>query len=456
MNWHCAFLAVSFCIAHIACGADATNFVLFLADDLGYADVGCYGYRPVETPNIDRLAERGVRFTAHYANGPECTPTRTALLTGRYQHRFGGLECAIGTGNVGRYDEAIALASRHELGLPASEQTIVKMLKCAGYRTALFGKWHLGYKPQFSPHRHGFDEALYCIGGGMEYFHHVENLPGYPIALYQHDRPVQRKGYFTDIITSEAKRFVAENKDRPFFLYVAYTAPHFPYQGPEDYRPTPLPLDSPVWSPRHAPLDTYDAMIRRMDESIGEVIQELKNDRLLDNTLIIFASDNGGAVEGSNGPLRGFKGSTFEGSIRVPLILSWNNRIPAGTICEIPTGTFDITVTLADVAGVQPTPDKPFDGMSLLEVLGSASASSLHRTLYWRKPRGDTVWMAVRDGNWKYVAEQKGTQKTEYLFNLAQDVGETRDLSAERPEVLDALRSRYKRWEITVRANRRR
>lgn len=435
--------------------AEKPNIVLFLADDLGYADVGCYGYRKVATPNIDRLAQQGVRFTAHYANGPECTPTRTALLTGRYQHRFGGLECAIGTGNVGRYDEAIALAERGELGLPATEQTIVKLLKRAGYRTGIFGKWHLGYEPKFSPLRHGFDRALYCIGGGMEYFHHVENLPGYPPALYENERPVRREGYFTDLITEEAVRFIQESEGCPFFLYVPYTAPHFPYQGPNDYRPTPLPLDSPLWSSRHAPLDVYDAMIRRMDESIGRIVETLAARGLLENTLVIFASDNGGAVEGSNGPLRGFKGSTFEGGIRVPLILMWKGSIEGPTVCEVPTATFDITAAIAEVAGVSPQPDRPFDGISVLRFV-RRNCVVPHRTLYWRKPRGNTIWMAVRDGDWKYVAQQVDDRIDEYLFNLARDPSEQENLASSRPEVLRQLSERYKRWERTVRANRRR
>ena len=436
--------------------SERPNIVFLFADDLGYGDLGCYGYRAVHTPNIDRLAEIGIRFTNHYANGPECTPTRTAFLTGRYQHRFGGLECAIGTGNVGRYDEAVALAEKHQLGLPADEQTIVKLLKSVGYRTAIFGKWHLGYEPQFSPLRHGFDEALYCIGGGMEYFHHVENLPGYPPALYQDEQPVQRKGYFTDIITGEAVRFIASNRDRPFFLYVPHTAPHFPYQGPDDFRPNPLPLDSPLWSARNAPLATYDAMIERLDRSVGEIVAAIKRYGLLDRTLIVFASDNGGAVRGSNGPLRGFKGSTFEGGIRVPLILVWRGKLEGGKVSDVPCATFDITATFAAVAGVQPAPEKPFDGISLLEPMKNGGAPGLHRTLYWRKPRGDTIWMGVRCGNWKYVAKQTGDKVQEYLFDLSQDLAEKTNLADTHQEVLARLRDRYKRWEQTVRANRRR
>src|SRR5215469_8374920 len=220
------------------------NVVLILADDLGYSDLGCQGCRDIKTPNIDRLAAQGVRFRNFYANGPECSPTRAALLTGRYQQRVGGLECAIGIGNVGRYDDAVRLQKKHDLGLPVKEIALPKLLKDAGYTTALCGKWHLGYEEKFSPNRHGFDHAFYCLGGGMDYFHHVEGPnPSQPV-LWLDGKPLQRRGYFTDLVAEEAVQFIQANKDRPFFLYAAFTAPHAPFQGPNDSRSKPLPADS--------------------------------------------------------------------------------------------------------------------------------------------------------------------------------------------------------------------
>jgi len=224
--------------------AGRPNVVFILADDLGYGDLACYGRADIKTPCLDQLARQGVRFTNHYANGPECSPTRTALLTGRYQQWIGGLECAIGTGNVGRYDDAVRLREKHELGLPAEEQTIVRLLHDAGYATAIIGKWHLGYEPKFAPQHHGFDHTFYCIGGGMDYFHYLDNVAGYN--LFQDGNPIRREGYFTDLITDDAMQFIQRQKDRPFFLYVPYTCPHSPFQGPGDHRPNPLPLDSPL------------------------------------------------------------------------------------------------------------------------------------------------------------------------------------------------------------------
>ncbi len=224
-----------------AANSDPPNIVFILADDMGYGDLACYGRGDIRTPSLDRLAEQGVRFTNHYANGPECTPTRVAFLTGRYQQWIGGLECAIGTGNVGRYDDAIRLREQDDLGLPVNQQTIVRLLKDAGYATAITGKWHLGYEPKFAPHLHGFDETLYCIGGGMDYFHYLDTVAGYN--LFRDGNPIRREGYFTDMVTDEAIAFL-RRQQRKFFLYVPYTCPHSPFQGPEDYRPDPLPLDS--------------------------------------------------------------------------------------------------------------------------------------------------------------------------------------------------------------------
>ena len=240
-----------------AADAERPNFVFILADDLGYGDLGCYGREDIRTPNLDRLAHQGVRFTNHYANGAECTPTRAAFLTGRYQQWIGGLECAIGSGNVGRYDDAIRLRETNDLGLPAEETTIGQLLKGAGYSTALCGKWHLGYEPKFSPNHHGFDHAFYCVGGLMDYFHYLDNVAGYN--LFLDGRPVSREGYFTDLMSDDAIRFLKQQGSqtpdgeqretgKPFFLYLPYTCPHSPFQGPDDRQDDPLPLDSQLWN----------------------------------------------------------------------------------------------------------------------------------------------------------------------------------------------------------------
>jgi N-acetylgalactosamine-6-sulfatase len=439
-----------------AWGGDRPNFIVFLADDLGYGDLGCYGREDIRTPVLDGLAGEGVRFTAHYANGPECTPTRVALLTGRYPQWIGGLECAIGTGNVGRYDDAIRLAQRSDLGLPTSEVTIARLLQDGGYRTAIVGKWHLGYEPKFAPHLQGFDETFYCIGGGMDYFHYLDNVAGYN--LFQNGQPIRREGYFTDLITIEATRFLKQHAetraDQPFFLYVPYTAPHAPYQGPRDRRENPLPIDSPLWNQSNAPPDVYRAMIERMDQSIGAILGEVHEHGLSERTLVIFASDNGGTRSARNTPLSGHKGSTSEGGIRVPAIARWPGVLPAGLVSHQVCVTFDFTASIAAAAGVEAPEDRPFEG---IDIIGHVArrAADVDRTLFWRKPRGDTIWRAAREGPMKYVSVERGNASTEYLFDVQADIAEQNDLKANQPDEFQRLRTLFNQWEEEVRRNRR-
>tara|TARA_R110002049_G_scaffold4601_5_gene32440 strand:- start:627607 stop:629004 length:1398 start_codon:yes stop_codon:yes gene_type:complete len=450
------WILLSLCFAADA-NDDATgkrpNFVFLLADDLGYGDLGCYGRQDIQTPNIDRLAASGVRFTNHYANGPECSPTRVALMTGRYQQWVGGLECAIGTGNVGRYDDAIRLREANDLGLPTEERTLPRMLKEAGYATAIFGKWHLGYEPKFSPDRHGFDQTLYCIGGGMDYFHYLDNIAGYN--LFSDGHPVRREGYFTDMIADEGIKYLNEyNSDKPFFLYLPFTCPHFPYQGPNDGQPNPLPLDSPLWIQNEAPPEVYIAMVEHMDKRIGDVLDTIAQQNLSEDTFVIFASDNGGSKSARNEPLSGFKGSAFEGGIRVPAIISKPNVIPAAKVCDQACITFDFTKSIVELAGASEDPKKPLEGIDIITHVMN-DQPDFDRTLYWRKQRGEQVWKAVRQGNLKYVAEHNGKRQTDHLFDLAVDISEQHDLSASRSADLQRLRGKYEQWETVVRKNRR-
>ncbi|MCO8124587.1 sulfatase-like hydrolase/transferase [Stieleria sp. TO1_6] len=429
------------------------NIVFLLADDLGYGDLACYGRTDIKTPQLDQLARDGVRFTAHYANGAECTPTRTAFLTGRYQQRVGGLECAIGTGNVGRYDDAIRLAERSDLGLPAETQTIAKLLQQSGYATAITGKWHLGYEPKFAPHLQGFDHAFYCIGGGMDYFYYLDNLAGYN--LFENGNPVHRDGYFTDLLTDEAIAFVKrQTQQQPFFLYVPYTCPHSPYQGPGDDLGDPLPLDSDRWSQSNADPGVYVAMIEHMDRRIGDLLTALQQQQLADNTLVIFASDNGGTRSARNAPYSGYKGSTYEGGIRVPAIMRMPGVIPAGTESSQPCITFDFTQSIARLAGVSAAAEKPFEGIDLVEHVASGR-EEVSRKLYWRKPRGETIWKGMRDGDLKLVAERKGDTEKWLLFDLANDPAEQRDLKGSWVQDFQRLRASYQQWETEVRRGRR-
>jgi N-acetylgalactosamine-6-sulfatase len=432
--------------------AGSPNIVLLLADDLGYGDLGCYG-GAARTPNIDRLAREGVRFTQFYANGPECSPTRTAFITGRYQHRVGGLECAIGSGNVGRYDDAIRLRARNELGLPTNEISIGRLLKQAGYATALFGKWHLGYEDRFAPQHHGFDHAFYCLGGGMDYFHHVEESVAFGSVLRLNGQTLRREGYFTDLIREEAVRFIEANQGRRFFLYVPFTAPHSPFQGPNDRQPQPLPANSPLWDQGKAPPAVYAAMIERMDQAVGRILATLETNGLASNTLVVFASDNGGTASARNAPLSGLKGSTMEGGIRVPCLLRWPGVLPAGAVSDQVGITMDLTTSFARAAGVSAPPDRPFDGVDLVTPL-AARQPPLPRTLFWRGRRGDNTWWAVRDGDLKYVRRAQGGAVTEWLFDLAGDVAERNNLLSERSNDVGRLRSRLAQWENEVRPRR--
>lgn len=429
------------------------NIIFLLADDLGYADLGCYGARDIRTPNLDRLGRDGVRFTQFYANGPECSPTRTAFLTGRYQQRVGGLECAIGIGGVGRYDDAIRLAAQHQLGLPAAEITIARLLQQGGYATALSGKWHLGYGDPFSPNRHGFDHALYALGGGMDYFHHVEDPPAYDPVLRRDGAPVRLPGYATNVFADDAEKWLrahaTRNPHQPFFLYVPFTAPHAPFQAPDEGSPDPLPADSPRWKQGNAPAPVYAAMIERMDLVTGRLLAALDELRLTDRTVVVFSSDNGGTRSARPTGLRDIKGTTFEGGIRVPCLVRWPGVLPAGQIVTTPFATFDLTASFARLGGVSAPAGRPFDGIDVLAAVTHGSAPPA-RDLFWRQRRGERTWRAVREGPLKLVVRADGPDRTEFLFDLARDEAEKNDLLATRPADAARLREKLSNWEIRV------
>ena len=435
----------------IAVASERPNIVFILADDLGYGDLPCYGRDDLSTPAIDRLAKEGVRFTQAYSNGPECTPTRAAFMTGRYQQRIGGLECAIGTGDVGRYDDAMRLAMAGDLGLPVEEVSIASLLQAAGYDTVLFGKWHLGYAEKFSPLRHGFNLSRYCLGGGMDYFYYTDNLGIYN--LYANGEPLRTKGYFTDLIGDWAESYLAGVGDRPFFLYFAFTAPHSPYQGPSDDLGGPLSAESPLWDQSGADQKVYCAMIERMDKAIGRVLEALDRRNLTNQTVVIFASDNGGTRSGRNAPLSGYKGSTQEGGIRVPTIVRWPGRIPAGITSDQVCITMDFSASIIRLSGATLPPKYSLDGIDIIALL-EAGAYPMPRTLFWRAKRADSTWWAVRDGDAKYWRHQKGDKVEEHLFDLSNDPSESNDLLSAQSTKAEKLRSMLTRWEEEVKPHR--
>jgi len=435
----------------LADAATKPNILFILADDLGYGDLACYGRADIRTPAIDSLARQGIRLTRCYANAAECTPTRAAFLTGRYQQRIGGLECAIGIGHTGRYDDAIRLCAQGELGLPVSETSIARLLKEAGYTTALSGKWHLGYDAKFSPNRHGFDHAFYVQGGEAEYFFHTE--PNGEPSLFLDGKPVARDGYMTDLITDDAVRFIAQKRESPFFLYVAYTAPHSPYQGPQDAHDCPLPPDSERWNQSKGPRETYVAMIERMDEGVAKILAALDASGVASNTAVVFTSDNGATRSGSCGPLRGFKGSTFEGGLRVPALVRWPGKIEPGRVSEQVCLTMDFTVSFAAMAGVTLPPGRSFDGIDVLRHLAEGREPA-PRTLFWRMRRGNLTRWAVIDGTLKLVREKSGASEETHLFDLAADPAETRDLAESRAEAAETLMAALAAWERRVKPMR--
>ncbi|MGB2819605.1 MAG: sulfatase-like hydrolase/transferase [Phycisphaerae bacterium] len=435
--------------------AKRPNIVFILADDLGYGDLSCYGATDVRTPVIDGLARDGVRFTSHYAAAPECSPTRTALFTGRYLHRVGGLECAIGTTNVGRYDDAIRLAERHELGLPVEQADLTAALRQAGYRMAVYGKWHLGYEKKFLPLRHGFEHFVGILGGHCDYFHHVEITGTH--TLWENDEEIHRDEYMTDIITNESVAYLRREdpsaaragQPRPFFLYVSYTAPHSPYQGVKDRSPRPVPKEQ--WNT--GPRAKYVEMVEHMDTGIGKILQALADRGLADNTLVFFVSDNGADRTGRNTPFHGHKSSLYEGGIRVPCIARWPGVLPRGKVVDEPVITMDLSASIVGAAGASPPKGRTFDGIDILRHVRTGSAAP-KRPLFWRARRGERTWRAVRDGPGKYLSRQDGEKFDEWLFDLESDPDEKDDIIASRPAEAARLKRLLAEWEDEVRHTR--
>ncbi len=431
-----------------ASGADRPNIVFIVADDMGYADISSFGAPDVETPHIDQIGKKGIRFTNIYAMGPECTPSRVSFLTGRYPQRVGGMECAIGTGNVGRYDDAIRLAEDSDLGLPAEYAILAPSLKEAGYTNAIFGKWHLGYEPKFSPLLQGFDQFTGFLGGNVDYFRHQE-LSDLEVYL-KGNNPITREGYTTDLITKDALEFIAtrgKQPDAPFFLYLPHAAPHFPFQGPKD-DDGGLP-SAEEWT--LGSRETYIKMMRSLDDSVGAIVAELEEQGLLENTLLIFTSDHGAMKPGLNLPWRDFKGTLFDGGIRVPLLAQWPGHLkPGKTSAQVGT-LMDLTGSFLHLADAKLPQGITLDGDDIIEHALSESRD-YSRTLFWRSRRGEKTWRAVREGNWKYVRKIDKGVAEEWLFDLETDPGEEKNLlSSEKSQSKAAeLREKLSSWEKKV------
>jgi arylsulfatase A-like enzyme len=413
--------------------APPPNIVLIITDDMGWADLGSYGAVDVRTPNLDRLASEGIRLTDFYANGVLCSPTRAGLISGRYQQRY-GVEAALGSAGTPGADE----------GLAARGHSLPELLRRSGYTTGLIGKWPLGYLPEMSPAAHGFDHFFGMKSGYHDYYTH-KGRDGKP-DLWEDGRLVDVPGYTTDLITERAVRFIERSAGRPFFVDVAYNAPHWPYQVPD--RPSVSFDNARHLMPGDSMVSTradYVAMVERVDRGVGELLRTLERTGLARNTIVIFTNDNGGEWLANGGPLFHRKWTVWEGGIRVPTIVRWPGRIPAGRVSGQVGITMDLTASILAVAGATVPAAARLEGMNLFPIL-EGRASDVERTLFWRTSVGGQRQKAVRHGDWKLVVDG-----THYLmFDLATDQGERHDLAGRRPEVARTLRGLLADWERDI------
>lgn len=441
-----SLLALALCPAWVARIASAAapprpNVIVILTDDQGSVDAGCYGAKDLVTPAIDSLAARGVRFTQFYSGAPVCSPSRAALLTGRYP-----LHCGVPNNCASHRDGQGAL--------PAGEVTMAETFKAAGYATAHLGKWHLGYTADTMPNAQGFDHSFGHMGGCIDNWSHFFYWAGPNIHdLHRNGAEVFADGrFFGDLMVEEAAKFMTANKARPFFIYFALNMPHYPYQGGakwlERFKALPYPRN------------LYAAFLAAMDERIGALLRRVDGLGLRERTLVVFQSDNGHSTEerahfggGSAGPYRGAKFSLFEGGIRLPAILSWPGHLPAGAVRAQAAHACDWLPTVAELAGVKLSqPD--IDGRSLVPVLKSADTPSPHTVLHWHVGGGKNPQWAVREGDWKLIGNAMdttvGDRKPErfslWLSNLAADVAEKNNLADDRPDLVARLKKLHDDW----------
>ncbi|MFA5688268.1 MAG: sulfatase-like hydrolase/transferase [Kiritimatiellales bacterium] len=407
------------------------NIVIILTDDQGYADTGFQGSSDIKTPFLDGMAKEGVRFTEAYVTYPVCGPSRAGLMTGRIPQRFGFERNPA-------YDR-----TDPTIGLPLSENTLGDLMKSAGYRTGAVGKWHLGDHPQFHPNRRGFDYFYGFTGGGHRYFpaeyaalRKNSGSSEYLTPLERNGEPAEETGYLTDILTREALQFIRDSKDTPFFLYLAYNAPHTPLEATEKY----LSRHQDIQDKNRR---TYAAMLSAVDDGVGEILSLLDELNLKQNTLIFFLSDNGGAWNnGSNNqPLRGGKSSLYDGGVRVPFLMSWPGVLPENKVYELPVSSLDIAATMVAAAGAAPSADRPLDGVNLVPYVAGKNNERPHRMLWWRKFDQDRY--AIRYDDLKLVKTGPAVQ----LMNLSNDIGEKIDLINQYPEKVDQLKALWDELE---------
>jgi arylsulfatase A-like enzyme len=409
------------------------NILFILADDLGWADLSCYGRPDYKTPNLDRFATQGIRFTNGYSAAPVCTPTRVGFFTGRYPARL----------PVGLHEPITQRSQLGErvktVGIPTEHPTVSSLIKAQGYETALIGKWHVGYLPYYSPLRIGFDEFFGNMSGAVDHFTH-KDMTG-AADLFEDEVPVERVGYITDLLTDRAVEYFKRPHKNPFYLSLHYTSPHWPWEGPGDIAISKKLKGGYDGFTSGGSLKIYAEMMKSLDAAIGKVLATLSRTGLEKNTLVIFTSDNGGERFSFNWPFRGEKFDVYEGGVRVPAIVRWPGVTRPGTVSDQPVITMDWTATMIAAAGATPDPKYPLDGEDVTTVL-SLKRPIFDRTFYWRT----YMQGGMRSGKWKYIREGKN----EFLFDLSVDEREQADFKSAQPAVLERLRGEFGKWESTV------
>ncbi len=406
------------------------NIIYIMADDLGYADLSCYGRKDYQTPHLDKLCAQGVKFMNAYATAPVCTPTRVAFFTGRYPARE----------KVGLFEPIAEGAKDSLVGLSPSTPSVGSLLQKAGYATYLVGKWHLGYKPEFNPNKNGFDYFFGFKAGATDYISHLS--PRGSPDLYENETPVSKDGYLTDLLGDKALELISRPHDKPFFLAMMFNASHWPWQGPNDKI---YPSGSAEEWKKGGSAAIYANMVKSMDEAIGKIVKRIDDLGMANNTVIIFTSDNGGERYSDNGIYKGKKFQLWEGGIREPAILRWTGTLPEKSTSEQVVTTMDWTATILSLAGAKPHKNFPLDGIDIIPVI-NGNNPIIERTLYWRifqRIRQN----AVRDGKWKWVQDEKGE---EFLFDLTADPSETTNLKEKNSDIFNRLKNKFRNWEKTV------
>lgn len=433
MKLHAVLFVFSVCAIGNASAESKPNIIVIMADDMGYGDSSVYrGW--IETPNMERMAKAGLKFVDFHSSGAVCSPTRAGLMTGRYQQRAG----------VPGVVNADPKNADHHRGLQTSEVTFAGLLRKRGYRTGMFGKWHLGYVTDYNPLRHGFDEFRGFVSGNIDYISHYDRMETHD--WWHGEKRVREEGYLTELITENAVNFIDRYKDRPFCLYLPHGAVHSPIQGPQ----SPAirgPNKQRVKVSAAAKKETVRQMLKSLDESIGAVIDAVERNGISKKTLIVFFSDNGGAAHMSCAPLRGKKGSVWEGGHRVPAIAMWPGKIRPGSVSEQLCISLDLMPTMLELAGASDDvkADRPFDGVSLASHMLEQESIG-RRQLFWQ--HGSSV--AMRDGEWKLVTRAKGLTGDPALFDLSSDLGEKSNLASAQPRRVQKMVDAVKAWQEDV------